>query len=74
MILRIPHIADNHIGISFNQYPEAARERLIEKRFASLERMVTTANDRAAHCIVVSGDRARELEEHAGAKVPTIAS
>lgn len=56
MSLRILHTADNHIGLSFNQYPEAVRERLIEERFASLERMVTTANDRAAHFIVVAGD------------------
>lgn len=55
MSLRIFHTADNHIGLSFNQYPEA-RERLIEERFASLERMVTTANERAAHFFVVAGD------------------
>jgi DNA repair exonuclease SbcCD nuclease subunit len=55
MSLRILHTADNHIGLSFNPYPEA-RERLIEERFASLERMVTTANDRKAHFFVVAGD------------------
>jgi exonuclease SbcD len=55
MSLRILHTADNHIGLSFNPYPEA-RERLIEERFASLERMVATANLRAAHFIVVAGD------------------
>ena len=55
MSLRILHTADNHIGLSFNQYPEA-RERLIEERFAALERMVATANDRNAHFIVVAGD------------------
>lgn len=56
MSLRILHTADNHIGLSFNQYPEPAKSRLIEERFASLERMVTTANDRKAHFIVVAGD------------------
>lgn len=56
MSLRILHSADNHIGLSFNQYPETARERLIEERYAALERMVTTANDRKAHFIVVAGD------------------
>ncbi|MEY3895904.1 MAG: hypothetical protein RLZZ214_1424 [Verrucomicrobiota bacterium] len=56
MSLRILHTADNHIGLSFNQYPEAARERLIEERFAALERLVTAANDREAHFIVVAGD------------------
>jgi DNA repair protein SbcD/Mre11 len=56
MSLRILHTADNHIGLSFNQYPEPARERLIEERFASLERLVATANERAAHFFVVAGD------------------
>ena len=56
MSLRILHTADNHIGLSFNQYAEPAKERLIEGRFASLERMVATANERHAHFIVVAGD------------------
>ena len=56
MSLRILHTADNHIGLSFNQYPEPAKSRLIDERFASLERMVTTANGRYAHFIVVAGD------------------
>jgi exonuclease SbcD len=56
MTLRILHTADNHIGLSFNQYPEAARLCLIEERFAALERMVATANERHAHFIVVAGD------------------
>jgi exonuclease SbcD len=56
MTLRLLHTADNHIGLSFNQYPEAARERLIEERLASLERLVTTANERKADFFVVAGD------------------
>jgi hypothetical protein len=56
MTLRILHTADNHIGLSFNQYPEAARERLVDERFAALERIVATANDRKAHFIIVAGD------------------
>lgn len=56
MSLRILHTADNHIGLSFNQYPESVRERLIGERFASLERMVATANDRKADFLVVAGD------------------
>lgn len=55
MSLRILHTADNHIGLSFNQYPEV-QKHLIEERFASLERMVATANERSAHFIVVAGD------------------
>jgi 3',5'-cyclic AMP phosphodiesterase CpdA len=56
MSLRILHTADNHIGLSFNRYSETAKDRLIEERFASLDRMVTTANERKAHFIVVAGD------------------
>lgn len=56
MNLRILHTADNHIGLSFNHYPEAARERLIDERFASLERLVATANERKAHFLVIAGD------------------
>jgi len=56
MSLRILHTADNHIGLSFNQYPPAARERLLEERFTSLERLVTTGNDRKAHYLVIAGD------------------
>jgi hypothetical protein len=56
MRLRILHTADNHIGLSFNQFPEPAKGRLIEERFASLDRMVITANERKAHFVVVAGD------------------
>ena len=56
MSLRILHTADNHIGISFAQYPDVVRERLLEERFAALERLVDTANKRRAHFIVVAGD------------------
>ena len=35
MSLRIPHPADNHIGLSYDQYPEPARERLIENASAT---------------------------------------
>jgi len=55
MSLRILHTADNHIGLSFNQYP-AVQKQLVEERFASLERMVATANERQAHFIVIAGD------------------
>jgi predicted phosphodiesterase len=56
MTIRILHTADNHIGLSFNQYPEAPRERLIGERFDSLERLVITANERKADFFVVAGD------------------
>jgi exonuclease SbcD len=54
--LRILHTADNHIGISFNRYSASARNRLLEERFAALERLVTIANERQAHFFVVAGD------------------
>ncbi len=56
MAIRIYHTADNHIGISFSQYDDAVAHRLIEERFAALERMVATANARQAHFFVVAGD------------------
>lgn len=56
MAITIYHTADNHIGRSFNHYPDAARERLTEERFAALQRMVADANHRSAHFFVVAGD------------------
>lgn len=56
MALRILLTADNHIGISFAQYPDVVRDRLLEERFAALERLVCTANERCAHFLVVAGD------------------
>jgi exonuclease SbcD len=56
MSIRILHTADNHIGVSFAQYPDTIRDRLLEERFAALERIVATANDRKAHFVVVAGD------------------
>ncbi len=56
MAIRIYHTADNHIGLTFNQYAESARKRLVDERFAALERMVTEANKRKTHFFVVAGD------------------
>lgn len=56
MPIRIYHTADNHIGISFSQYPDAVRDRLLKERFDALERMVATANTRNAHFFAVAGD------------------
>lgn len=56
MSLRILQTADNHIGISFAQHPDVVRDRLLEERFVALERLVATANERAAHFLVVAGD------------------
>ena len=56
MPLRILHTADNHIGISFGHLPETVRERLVAERFDALERIVSLANERKAHFLVVAGD------------------
>lgn len=56
MNVRILHTADNHIGLSFSRYPDPVRERLLEERYAALERLVATANTRDAHFFVVAGD------------------
>jgi len=44
------------MGLSFAQYPDVVRDRLVEERFSALERIVGTANERQAHFIVVAGD------------------
>ena len=56
MILRILHTADNHIGISFAHLPDPVRDRLVAERFGALERIVSLANTREAHLLVVAGD------------------
>ena len=56
MAIRILHTADNHIGLSFRQYPEPVRERLVHERFDALARLVQAGNERKAHFLVVAGD------------------
>ena len=56
MPIRIIHTADNHIGLSFKQYPADVAAKLIEERFLALERLVAEANSRNAHFFVVAGD------------------
>jgi DNA repair exonuclease SbcCD nuclease subunit len=56
MPIRIVHTADNHIGLPFQQHPADVRDKLVEERFAALERLVATANDRGADFFVVAGD------------------
>ena len=56
MPIRIVHTGDNHIGLPFRPYEEAARTALIEERFTALARLVQTANDRQADFFVVAGD------------------
>jgi DNA repair exonuclease SbcCD nuclease subunit len=56
MPVRILHTADNHIGITFRQYPPGIQQRLIKERFDALERIINIANQRKAHFVTISGD------------------
>jgi DNA repair exonuclease SbcCD nuclease subunit len=56
MPVRIVHTADNHIGIPYRPYSRALQEKLLNERFAALERIVAEASAREADFIVVSGD------------------
>jgi len=56
--IRIVHTADNHIGLRFKsrQYPPGVRTSLVQERLDALSRVVSAANDREAHFLVVAGD------------------
>lgn len=56
MPIRILHTADNHLGIKHDRLPDGIRERLVEERIAAIRRLVSTANERHAHFLVVAGD------------------
>jgi exonuclease SbcD len=56
MPLRVFLTSDLHLGMKFPEYPAAARERLVEERFACLERMVARAGAARADLLVVAGD------------------
>lgn len=56
MPVRILHTADNHIGITFRQYPPDVQQRLIKERFDALDRIISIANQRDAHFVTISGD------------------
>ena len=56
MAIRIVHTADNHLGLPFRSYDDATRAVLAEERFAALDRLVETANQRQADFFVIAGD------------------
>lgn len=56
MPLRIMHISDIHIGMTFRHYPDEIREQLVEARFAVLEKTVAQAESNQCHLLVVAGD------------------
>lgn len=55
MAVKIFHTGDNHIGMSFNNYPNVKKD-LIEARFTTLEKMIFKANEVNADLFVVAGD------------------
>jgi len=55
MPIRIVHTADNHIGLSFKQYPEI-QPKLVQERFSALERIVAHGNQKQANFLVVAGE------------------
>lgn len=56
MKIKILHTADNHIGMKFSGYPDAARETLVAERLAALENIVNAGNEGESHFLVIAGD------------------
>ena len=56
MAIRIVHTADNHLGLPFRSCDDATRAALTDERFAALDRLIETANQRQADFFVVAGD------------------
>jgi len=54
-MLKIFHIADLHLGLRFNNHPEA-RESLIQARYETLEKLVGMANEKSAGILAIAGD------------------
>jgi DNA repair exonuclease SbcCD nuclease subunit len=48
--------SDFHLGMRFAGYPDAVREKLVEARFAALERCVRQAGEAGADLLLVAGD------------------
>ena len=56
MGLKIFHTGDIHLGMKFNSYAGDVKEKLVEARFLSLERMIEQSNDLNADLFVIAGD------------------
>ena len=56
MSIKIVHTADNHIGMKFSNYPSPVKEHLIAERIAALKNIITIANQKKAHFLVIAGD------------------
>ncbi len=56
MPIKIIHTADNHLGITYQKYPDEVRKRLLQERFDALKALVDEGNSRDAHFLVIAGD------------------
>ena len=56
MPIKIIHTADNHLGITFQKYPDEVRKRLLQERLDALKAFVDEGNSRDAHFLVIAGD------------------
>ncbi|MFO7952924.1 MAG: DNA repair exonuclease [Bacillota bacterium] len=58
MPLKLLHTADLHLGMTFKNrnYPEDVREKLIEARVTTLERLVERANVEKCELMIIAGD------------------
>lgn len=61
------HIADLHLGLSFQNHPEA-RNTLVEARYETLEKLVEMANEKSAQILAIAGD----LFDKTGMKVSEV--
>lgn len=66
-MLRIFHIADVHLGLTFRNHPEAS-DSLVNARYDTLGRLTTLANEREADILAIAGD----LFDKTGMKVSEI--
>lgn len=53
--MKILHTADQHLGLSFSKHAEASA-RLSKARYECLDKLVTTAIDKEADLLTISGD------------------
>lgn len=65
--MKIFHIADLHLGLRFQNHPEA-QETLVQARYETLEKLVGMANEKDAKILAIAGD----LFDKTGMKVSEI--